>query len=224
MGVTPITSRRWRVCSTTRTDGDVHPMRTSAADLRTRQLAATGRRWTMLDQRHGVEVVDADAAQRSDRLVVGDVIMVDRPDVAVAIWAADCAPVFFLGADGRIIGAHAGWRGLAAGVLDVALDALDDEVEQAIVGPTIHPCCYEFGRAELDLVAGGVGADPTTIAGRTTAGELALDVPQAISSACARREVEVAGIGDCTSCSPRYFSHRRGDRQRHATIAWLEES
>ena len=75
----------------------------------------------MLDQRHGVEVVDADAAQRSDRLVVGDVIMVDRPDVAVAIWAADCAPVFFLGADGRIIGAHAGWRGLAAGVLDVAL-------------------------------------------------------------------------------------------------------
>lgn len=176
----------------------------------------------MLDQRHGVGVVHADTAKCSDRLVVGDVIVVDRPDLAIAIWAADCAAVFFLGAGGRVVGAHAGWRGLAAGVIDVALDALDDTVERAIVGPTIHPCCYEFGRVELDLVAGGIGASASTIAGHTTAGRLALDVPRAVSTACTRRNIEVAEIGDCTGCSPQYFSHRRGDRQRHATVAWRD--
>ncbi|MEM9517403.1 MAG: polyphenol oxidase family protein [Actinomycetota bacterium] len=215
--------------TTTRLDGDVHPLRTPPVLLSARQLASTGRRWTMLDQRHGVEVVHIDPGSgehstNAQVLPIGDIALVERPGTAIAVWAADCAPVMLFGARGRVAGVHAGWRGLASGVLDVALDALDDDVVRAVLGPVIHPCCYAFGPDDLARVGVGAGVDADRLAGWTSDGELALDVPAAITGALARRGVPMTQVGECTSCSGRYFSHRRGDAERHAVVGWWEPS
>jgi copper oxidase (laccase) domain-containing protein len=143
------------------------------------------------------------------------------------VWAADCAPIALFGANGttRVV-AHGGWRGLAGGVIDVAVDALEStgtRVAAAVLGPCIHPCCYEFGAADLELVAHGVGVSPSDVTGSTGWGTRALDVPAAVRSGLARRAIEIDVAGACTGCDRRFRSHRRrADLQRHALIAWFE--
>ncbi len=147
----------------------------------------------------------------------------------VAVWAADCAEIVLFGRDGDVVGCHAGWRGLAAGVIDVAVNETPGPLA-AVLGPCIHPCCYEFGALELQRVADGVRVAPEFIAGTTasghgstgTAGRLALDVPAAVAAALARHGIELDVIGPCTGCDERWFSHRRGDVERHAVVAWYE--
>ena len=98
----------------------------------------------------------------------------------VAVWAADCAPVALVGRRGTIAMVHAGWRGLAAGVLDVAVRAVNDadgSVVAAVLGPTIGPCCYEFSAADISGVGAGVGAaDPILVSTKFT-GRLILAPP-----------------------------------------------
>lgn len=223
-----------RVVVTDRGDGDVHPRRVPPSVLVARQLAATGRRWSMLDQVHGVERVDLRGGrQASDiaapQLLRGDVVVADAAGTAeraVAVWTADCAPVVLVGAEGTLVCAHGGWRGLAAGVLDVAAAALaerGESVAAAVVGPLVHPCCYEFGEAQLELVACGVGADPDRVSASTSWGAPAIDLPAVVVHGLARRGIEVDVMGPCTGCDDRWYSHRRrGDRGRHAVVAWIE--
>lgn len=219
----PIGDRDVTVVCTERSDGDVHPIRVSPSVLRDRQLAATGRTWAMLDQVHGIERIDHDSCDDSsdDAVVgVGDVLVADggRP---IAIWAADCAPLVLVDDGGPLVGCHAGWRGLAAGVIDVAI-AAGRTPRRAVLGPCIHPCCYEFGVAELELVAAGLDVAPSSIAATTTAGSPALDVPTAVGLALDTHGVELDVVGPCTGCDRRWFSHRRGDLGRHAVVAWSE--
>jgi copper oxidase (laccase) domain-containing protein len=123
--------------------------------------------------------------------------------------------------------AHAGWRGLAGGVIDVAVDALESTGTQAaaaVLGPCIHACCYEFGAADLEQVALGVGAAPSDVAGSTSWGTRALDVPAAVTAALARRGIEIDVAGVCTGCDPRFRSHRcRAELERHALVVWFED-
>jgi copper oxidase (laccase) domain-containing protein len=219
----PIGDRDVTVVCTERSDGDVHPLRVSPSDLRDRQLAATGRTWAMLDQVHGTGRVDHDSCGPTggDPVIgVGDVLVAvgGRP---VAIWAADCAPVVLVDDDGAIVGCHAGWRGLAAGVIDVAA-AAGRVPRRAVLGPCIHPCCYEFGSAELERVAEGLGVAPSRITATTTSGSPALDVPTAVGLALGNHGIELDVVGPCTGCDRRWFSHRRGDVGRHAVVAWSE--
>jgi copper oxidase (laccase) domain-containing protein len=121
---------------------------------------------------------------------------------------------------------HVGWRGLVAGVVEGAAEAVrraGGRRVRAVIGPSIHPCCYEFGAADLDRVAAryGGGVRATTRSGRP-----ALDMPAAVASALAASpdtEVLRAGLG-CTGCgTPPMFSHRaRGDTARQAMVVWLE--
>jgi len=81
-----------------------------------------------------------------------DVVVTDDPSIAVAIQTADCVPLLFVDRRTRAVGAaHAGWRGLAAGVPRVAVarmcDAFGCRVEDVLVaaGPSIGACCYEVG-------------------------------------------------------------------------------
>ena len=148
-------------------DGDVHPELVDADTLWLRQLALTGDRWVMLDEVHGVDVVAVDSLDDVAWPLAGtgDVLVADRSSETLAVWVADCAPLALFGANGttRVV-AHGGWRGLADGVIDVAVDALEStgtQVAAAVLGPCIHPCCYEFGAADLERVAArrrGVGA------------------------------------------------------------------
>ena len=220
------------VCAVTEcVDGDVHPERVDPEILHERQLALTGTRWAMLDEVHGTDLVVVDALGEVNWPIVGtgDVLVAQRSSETLAVWAADCAPIAFFGADGssRVV-AHGGWRGLASGVVDVAVDALEStntHVAAAVLGPCIHSCCYEFGSADLDEVADGVGTTASSVSGSTTWGTLSLDVPAAVAAALARRGVELDVVGTCTGCDRRFRSHwRRVDPERHALVAWFEES
>jgi copper oxidase (laccase) domain-containing protein len=210
-------------------DGDVHPEFVDADTLWRRQLALTGNRWVMLDEVHGVDVVTVDSlASVSWPLAgTGDVLMAEQSGETLAVWAADCAPLALFGADGatRVV-AHAGWRGLAGGVIDAAVDALEStgtQVAAVALGPCIHPCCYEFAAADLELVASGVGASPSEVTGSTGWGTRALDVPAAVAAGLARRAIEIDVEGACTGCDTRFRSHRRrGELERHALVVWFE--
>ena len=214
-------------------DGDIHPERVDVGTLRSRQLELTGSLWMMLDEVHGVEIVDADdnidgVGAAWPLAGVGDVLVADRSAQVLAVWAADCAPIALFGANGtaRVV-AHGGWRGLADGVIDVAVDALEStgtSVAAAVLGPCIHACCYEFGDADLDRVAAGVGAPSGAVTATTAWGAGALDVPAAVAAGLARRGVALDVVGACTGCDRRFRSHRRrADLERHALVVWFEE-
>lgn len=209
--------------ATERGDGDVHPERVTLTALAQRQVAITGHRWTMVDEVHGTAVHHSGDRDPDRAMVaVADVIVTDDERRHVAVWAADCAPVVLFDSTGRVIVAHAGWRGLSAGVIDVAVAEATGPII-AVLGPCIHPCCYEFGQRELDQVATGVGVAATAIASTTRTGRLALDVPRAVERALARHGIALEMSGACTGCDERWYSHRvRGDTGRHAVVAWSE--
>jgi YfiH family protein len=132
----------------------------------------------------------------------------------VMVLAADCLPVA-LGSASAVAIVHAGWRGLAAGVLQSGVDALrqlgGEEQIIAVIGPGAGACCYEVG-PEVRAIFGATDADERRIDLRAIARErlLAADVTQV-------REVDA-----CTICDERFFSHRReGARSgRQAGVAW----
>jgi copper oxidase (laccase) domain-containing protein len=118
--------------------------------------------------------------------------------------------------------AHAGWRGLAAGVLEqtvATMRALGAGEIEAVLGPCIRPECYEFGSDDLEGVAARLGDG---VRGRTTAGAPALDLPAGVALALRAAGVTgLADIGVCTACSPAQFSWRRdGDQARQALVLW----
>lgn len=224
-----ITGRTAVASVTERSDGDVHPERVCAETLWRRQVELTEVGWVMVDEVHGTNVVLVDELESgwSPVAAVGDVLLAERSDVPIAVWAADCAPVALFGANGtsRVV-AHAGWRGLAGGVLDVAVDALESTgttVAAAVLGPCIHGCCNEFGLDDLDRVADGVGAERGDIASATAWGTTGLHVPAAVAAGLARRGVALDRTGSCTGCDHRFRSHRcRVEPERHALVAWFE--
>jgi len=209
--------------ATERSDGDMHPLRVDADRLVSRQLAASQRSWVMVNEVHGLDVHRCTRDEPRRGVVgVADVVVSTDGDDPLAIWVADCAPVVLFDSVGAVVACHAGWRGLAAGVVDVAVGEVVRPVV-AVLGPCIHPCCYEFGDDDLDLVAGGVGADRAQISGATSEGRRSLDVPAAVRSALARHDIELAVTGPCTGCDERWYSHRvRADLGRHAVVAWSE--
>lgn len=104
-----------------------------------------------LTQVHGATCIDLDAAQGP--LPAGDAAVTRRPGVVVTVRTADCLPVLFGDRDGTVVGvAHAGWRGLAAGVLESTLATLGVEPRAiaAWIGPAIGPDRFEVGRDVYD--------------------------------------------------------------------------
>jgi YfiH family protein len=137
------------------------------------------------------------------------------PSLAAMVLTADCIPVA-LGARGAVAAAHAGWRGLAAGVLEEGMRALREVGGRgdvlAVVGPCAGPCCYEVGE-EVHAAFAGAHRDGRLIDLRAIAHERL-------------REAGVTEVLDaeaCTICDERFFSHRReGARAgRQAGLAWL---
>ena len=113
-------------------------------------------------QVHGTGVAIADATGAVDP-EVADVVVCGEPRVAAAIVTADCVPILACTDDGRWVAAiHAGWRGLAEGVIEAGLLALRSKALQraappsdpcrvrAVVGPHIGACCYEVDAAVLE--------------------------------------------------------------------------
>ncbi|HEY5663710.1 MAG TPA: polyphenol oxidase family protein [Ilumatobacter sp.] len=178
--------------------------------------------WTQLDQRHGSAVVRVVAPGGADG-VAGDVAITALDDAVLGCWAADCAPLVLIGRQAEFAVVHAGWRGIAGGVVQAACTAFREPVVRAVLGPTIGPCCYEFGTDDLEAVAAGAGTTAAAVRGSTTAGGIALDVPAAVRAAvgsvCGAVPFDL--IAGCTGCRHPGFSHRvRREAGRHVIAVW----
>ncbi len=190
-----------------------------------------------LNQVHGSEVHDTDrhpVAPASGPALVptADAAITTQPGRVLAIMTADCLPVVLASADGRALGvAHAGWRGLAGGVLERTLGALRGRHAQATawrawIGPAIGPAHFEVG---ADVYAAFVDHD------EHAAGFFAETVPGtkwlADLPSLARRRLQAAGVesievsGYCTYSQPElFYSYRRESRTgRLVTLAWLDQ-
>ncbi|MGH1503919.1 MAG: polyphenol oxidase family protein [Acidimicrobiales bacterium] len=209
-------SRRARIVSTARADGDFGLERVTDDDRRRFHPAP----WTWLRQVHGADVVTVVAAGAGAGSAA-DAAVTDVVDAPVAVLTADCAPVVLVG-DRAVAAVHAGWRGLVAGVIEAAaarLVALDARPVTTILGPCISPASYEFGATDLAVVAARYGPTVGAVSDRGTP---ALDLPAAVAAACVAAGWPAPERPACTS-APGFFSHRtRGDRERQTTLAWLE--
>ncbi len=116
---------------------------------RARVSRAIGRPVVWLRQVHGIQVFDADTL-RAQPEPVADAAFTTRSDVALAIQVADCLPVVIAACDGSVVGvAHAGWRGLAAGVIEALVAAMRERRPgvgfSVWLGPRIGPSAFEVG-------------------------------------------------------------------------------
>ena len=178
------------------------------------ELPATPR-W--LRQVHGTRVIHA-SEWRPD--VEADGIWSDRAQDVLAILTADCLPILLAERDGRCVAAiHAGWRGLAGGIVEAALNALPASPERlhAWIGPAIRARAYEVDAAVFDAFPEYQQAFV-----RARPGHWRADL-----AAIATAKLSDGGVGrvrDCGLCShddPRFFSHRRSDPGgRGATLIW----
>lgn len=210
-----------RVCWTGRREGDLGPR--AVGDVQARRRAVLDLPWSWLTQVHGATVVSVDSEPvggvEADALVAGSTA---PARTAFAIFTADCAPVALASPEGAMGAVHAGWSGLLAGVVEEAVAALrrgGASRVTAALGPCIHPECYEFSDADLARMTGRLGS---SVAGRTSTGRPALDIPAAVAAALERAGAELAfDAGVCTACSTRHWSHRAArDPQRQAMVVW----
>jgi polyphenol oxidase len=159
--------------------------------------------------------VDIHQAPVSPLETPGDGLWTDEPDLPLLALAADCLPIAIARLDGsrRLVVLHAGWRGLADGIVANGVDALGAGRIAAVVGPAIGPCCYEVGtevsdRFDPDLTRGGK-----------------LDLWEAAERMLREAHVaDVERVDLCTRCHPElFFSHRRDGKPRgtHGVIGAL---
>jgi YfiH family protein len=163
---------------------------------------------------HGSFQATGNREDPRDGLTEADGHVVREPGLAPLVFVADCLPVALHGPRGLAM-VHAGWRGLAGGILGAAATAVG--ANRAAIGPGIGPCCYDVGEDVLSAFSS---------LGEGIAEKRMLDLPEV-----ARRLLADAGVGRveaaglCTSCEEAlFFSHRRdhGRTGRQAGIAWLE--
>jgi YfiH family protein len=199
-------------------------------------LGLAGRPWALARQVHGNRVLavatgpgrDSPAARsgRVERVGLGqgppegkppvgegDGLVTADPGVVLAVLTADCAPVLLADPAAGVVGAvHAGWRGLAAGVVEAGVAAMaelgaDPGGCVGLVGPAVGGCCYEVGPEVREAVGARLPAALAT----TRDGRPALDPAAGAAQALARAGVgQVRVVGECTfDLEERFFSHRR---------------
>jgi YfiH family protein len=198
-----------------------------------RALAALG--WRQPDvasahQVHGARVGVVGLADKGRVRPETDALVTVDADVVLMLRFADCVPVLFFDRRRRAVGlAHAGWRGVAVGVVLATVARLVETFGcrpadlWAGVGPSIGPCCYEVGQEVVQPISAAVnGGDPF----RQQDGRLHLDLWAAVQN-----QLEEAGVGQvevaelCTACrTDEWFSHRaeRGRTGRFGVVLGLK--
>jgi hypothetical protein len=176
-----------------------------------------------LHQVHGIEVAVDDGTRGSDPLA--DAAVTSLPGSVLSVLTADCLPVLFCNDQGtEVAAAHAGWRGLAAGMLEAAVAAMQSGPEQimAWLGPAAGASRYEVGE---EVRQAFLSADPGAEQAFTVTrpGHYRIDM-----NAIARRRLQAAGIArvfggeHCTIGDIRFYSHRREQRTgRMASLIWM---
>lgn len=182
-------------------------------------------RW--LQQVHGVAVARFDDCSTQDASEpVADASVTASRGCVLAILTADCLPVLFCALDGSEVGAaHAGWRGLAAGVLERTVAAMKTPPADLLtwLGPAAGPAAYEVGDEVRDaFMAFDTAAADAFIA--TRPGHWRVDLYLLARQRLARIGLHrVYGGGLCTISDPqRFYSHRRDQRTgRLASLVWM---
>ena len=168
-------------------------------------LGLDAERLSLNQQRHSPTVHRAEPGIRDEP---GDGLWSDENGQPMLALAADCVPIAVATSEGapRLAVLHAGWRGLAEGVVEAGVRAFRGAPTAAVVGPSVGPCCYEVGpevsaRFDADLTVDGI-----------------LDLWAAAERALRRAGVvEVERVDLCTRCNPDlFFSHRRSGPARGA--------
>ena len=189
-----------------------------------------------ISQVHGVDVVDSASVQPGAPVQVGDASIATALGVVCVVMTADCLPVLFADLDGKVVGAaHAGWRGLAAGVLGATVAAMRSAGAgelTAWLGPAIGAAHIEGGAdvlgtfvagARNDLEMAQVRAAFAPFGGRP--GKYLADMNALARGLLARDGVaRVWGGGYCTATeADRFYSYRRdGVTGRQASLIWLQ--
>jgi YfiH family protein len=224
----------WQSLNTGHTVGDVpaavdanHRAICEALGITTGQLVSP-------HQVHGSRVVAVGPRDCGRVIECADALITDSPGVVLMLRFADCVPVWLYDPLRRAVGlAHAGWRGMVAGVATATVRAMQatygcqppDLV--AGVGPAIGPCCYEVGADVVEAVGGAFSGGQEAMLERRGAGKWHLDLWLAVRQQLAHAgvaEIEVARV--CTAChTEEWFSHRaeRGRTGRMGALVALQE-
>ena len=202
---------------------DDHPDAVAANRLRLTSQLHIEAAW--LKQVHGVAVAEADPAQ----VVEADASWTATPGVACTIMTADCLAVLFCDRAGtRVAAAHAGWRGLASGVLEATVDKLNVAPGEIMAwfGPAIGQPSFEVGAEVREAF---ISTHPQTEAAfipSKNPGRFMADI-----YALARLRLAALGItavyggGFDTVTDPRFYSYRQSPRNgRFASLIWIEQS
>lgn len=210
-------------------DGDL-AIDVPADDLDARRTALAPTPWTWLQQVHGADVVTVQepGGRAGD---TADAAVTSVAGAVVAVQVADCAPVLLWAPRGEgavVAAAHAGWRGVLAGVLGATVRAMVDqgadpgEVDWS-VGPCICALHYDFDGPQREVLARRYGPE---VAALTAGGGPAVDLRAAVRAALTAAGVRrgpLGGTSPCTAESPRHWSHRaQGSPQRQVGVIWWE--
>lgn len=189
---------------------------------RLRQLLPDEPRW--LNQVHGSLCVDAATARPG---TVADASFSRQRGVVCAVLTADCLPVLLCDQRATVVGvAHAGWRGLAAGVIEAAVAAMGEPGGQlmAWLGPAIGPTAFEVGdEVRESFLAADAAAAAAFVAARP--GKWLCDIYLLARQRLAAQGIRrITGADFCTVGDPRrFYSYRRdGTTGRMASLVWLE--
>jgi hypothetical protein len=177
-----------------------------------------------LQQVHGARVARVDGALYPKE---GDGAVARQPGTVCAVLVADCLPVLLCDESATAVGiAHAGWRGLAMGIIEQTVAAMDTAPPSLLawLGPAIGPAAFEVGDEVREVF---VQQDPQAAAAFTagTPGKWLCDLYALARRRLARSGVcRIFGGGECTFGDPlRYFSYRRdGATGRMAALIWLD--
>lgn len=176
-----------------------------------------------LGQVHGTDLIDLDAWTADKH---ADAAWTARPGKVVAIQTADCLPLLIAHGEGELVaGVHAGWRGLAAGIIEKTLEALPTRADElhAWIGPGICRDCYQVG---AEVRSAFVDADPSDARAFEPDGKRwRVDLKAIAADRLSRAGVAVTDAGRCTCCEPgQFYSFRRdGTTGRMASLIWLEK-
>ena len=202
-----------------RSGDDATTVERNRADLIRHFALPSAPRW--LRQVHGTHVAIEPGTDEPE----ADAALTRTPGTVLAILTADCLPVVLAARAGdELAAAHAGWRGLAGGVLEATLDAMHTSRNDIVawLGPAAGPQSYEIGREVRDAFVSQDSAAESAFAA-TREGHWRVDL-----YALARQRLAAAGVTDVhgggfdTIADASYFSHRRDQTTgRMATIAWL---
>ena len=178
-----------------------------------------------LNQIHGVKVVPAD--DQSKKKCTADGSYTSKPDVVCAVLTADCLPLFLSTTDGdRVAVVHAGWRGLADGIIEQGVNAFGCASEKVIAwaGPCIGPDSFEIGDEVRQELGGSDSAYKPSINTTKTNQKWLADLYQLAAERLSNIGVEnYTHSNVCTFKNKDYFSYRRtGQCGRMASFIWID--